>query len=120
MAKNVYNELGRITLSEEVISTIAGLAAADCPGIVDMASAKLKDGIADLLGRENLSRGIEVRLDQERLDITLNIVVAYGANIRDVAHEVRERVRVAVEAATDLKVTHVSIHVQGVKVGGLR
>lgn len=120
MSRSVFNDLGRITLSEEVISTIAGLAASECPGIAGMASSKLKDGLADLLGRENLTRGIEVKVDQDRVDIMLNIVVGYGARINEVAQEAKERVRKAVEEATELRVTRVDINVQGVKLGGPR
>ncbi len=120
MSRSVFNDLGRITLSEELISTIAGLAASECPGIAGMASSKFKDGIADLLGRENLSRGIEVKVDQDRVDIILNVIVGYGARINEVAREAKDRVRQAVEESTGLRVTRVDIIVQGVRLGGLR
>ncbi len=116
MSKESQNQLGRISLSEEVIATIAGVAATECYGIVGMASRKLKDGIAELLGRENLSRGVEVVLEDGRADITLHVVVGYGTKISEVANNVIEKVRYTVEQSTNVPVANVRINVQGVKV----
>ena len=54
MGKEIINGLGKIDISEEVISAIAGATAVECYGLVGMASRKITDGFADLLGRENL------------------------------------------------------------------
>ena len=120
MARQIKNEFGNITLSEEVIATIAGVAATECYGIVGMASTKFKDGIAELLGQENLSKGVVVKLDQDQVDITLYIVVGYGTKISEVARNVVEKVKYSVESSTGLTVTGVHIKVQGVKVGNDR
>lgn len=120
MPREVENEFGKITVSEEVIATIAGVAATECYGVVGMAASRLRDGLAELLGRENLSRGVGVRLDQDTVEIELFIVVGYGTRISEVAHNVVERVRYSVESLTGLKVTNVSIKVQGVKVSDVR
>lgn len=120
MSKEMITELGKISLSEEVIATIAGVAATECYGIVGMASTKFKDGIAELLGRENLSKGVQVTLEDNRVEIHLFIVVGYGVRISEVAHNVIEKVKYSVETATGLHVTNVKINVQGVKVGQAR
>lgn len=112
-------EYGRISLSAEVIATLAGVAATECYGIVGMASTRLQDGIAELLGRENLARGVEVHLDEDEVEIHLYIVVGYGTRISEIARNVTDKVRYVVESATGLKVRAVRIHVQGVKVGYL-
>jgi uncharacterized alkaline shock family protein YloU len=109
--------IGRISLSEDVLATMAGVAATECPGIVGMASTRLKDGLAEMLGRENLSRGVEVSLHGEEVEIDLYIVVGYGTRISEVAQNVTQKVRYTVESMTGLKVAAVRIHVQGVKVG---
>lgn len=120
VARELDNQMGRISLSEEVIATIAGVAATECYGIVGMASTKIKDGIAELLGRENLSRGVEVDLDDSTVDVTLYVVVGYGTKISEVAHNVVDKVKYTVESTTGLKVRNVSVRVQGVKVGNAR
>lgn len=118
MGKEIRTPAGKIALSEEVIATVAGVATTECCGIVGMASRKLKDGIAEILGRENLSRGVEVVIDNDRLLINLYVIVAYGTRIADVARKVIEKVKSAVQEATGLEVYKVSVYVQGVKKPG--
>ncbi len=116
MSKEVVNEFGKIEISEEVLATIAGVAAVECYGIVGMASKKLKDGLVELLGRENLSRGVKVSIEDDKVVINLNIIVGYGVRISEVASNVRDKVKYMVETMSGLPVSRVNIHVRGVKV----
>ncbi|WP_264844655.1 Asp23/Gls24 family envelope stress response protein [Caldinitratiruptor microaerophilus] len=118
MPKEVRTELGRITLSDEVIATLAGVATTECYGVVGMASTRLQDGIAEMLGRENLARGVRVHGDGDEVDIDLYVVMGYGARISEIARNITEKVRYVVEGATGLKVRSVRINVQGVRVQG--
>lgn len=116
MGKEINNNLGKIDISEEVIATIAGAAAVECYGLVGMASRKLTDGFADLLGRENLARGVVVTINDNQVVIDLFIVVGYGVKISEVAANVMERVRYTTENLTGLTVAQVNVNVQGVRV----
>lgn len=116
MGKEINNNLGTIDISEEVIATIAGAAAVECYGLVGMASRKLTDGFTELLGKENLARGVTVKIDGNQVMIDLYIVVGYGVNISEVATNVMERVRYTTENLTGLKVAQVNVNVQGVRV----
>lgn len=117
MPLQMANELGKVYVNDEVIALIAGSAAMDCYGLVGMASRKqLKDGIAELLGRENLSRGIEVRRDQDKVHIDLYIIVSYGIKISEVAHNIQSKVKYVLNDVIGLSVDHVHIFVQGVRV----
>jgi uncharacterized alkaline shock family protein YloU len=120
MGKEVITQLGRIHLSEDVIATMAGVATTECYGIVGMAGSRLKDGISELLGRENLARGVQVILDDESVEIDLHIVVGYGTRVSEIGRNVTGAVRYVVESFTGLKVRGVHIHVEGVKVGHVR
>lgn len=117
MGKEVVTSLGRIHLAEDVIATMAGVAATECYGIVGMASSRFQDGIAELLGRENLAKGVYVTLADDYIEIDLYIVVGYGTRISEIARNVTDKVRYVVESSTGLKVRGVHIHVQGVKAG---
>lgn len=117
MPKEVVTERGRILVSDDVIATMAGVATTECYGIVGMAGSRIKDGIAELLGRENLSKGVVVSLNENSVDIDLYIVVGYGTRISEIARNVTGKVRYVVESSTGLKVNGIHIHVQGVKVG---
>ena len=74
MSIEIATPLGQIEITNEVIATIAGVAAMDCYGLVGMASrSQLKDGITELLGRENLAKGVEVRTEHGEVVIDMYI-----------------------------------------------
>jgi uncharacterized alkaline shock family protein YloU len=117
MPLQLVSENGKIDVADQVIAVIAGSAALDCYGLVGMASRKgLKDGIAELLGRENLSRGVEVRKEGEFLHLDLYVIVSYGTKISEVAHNIQSKVKYILEDVVGLKVDLVNVYVQGVRV----
>ncbi len=109
----VSTELGVVRIADEVVSIIAGLAAADIKGVSSM-SGGIGGGIAEVLGRRNMSKGVKVEVGTEEAKIDIYIVVEYGERIPDVSWNIQESVKKAVETMTGLKVTHVNIHVQGI------
>ncbi|NLP18766.1 MAG: Asp23/Gls24 family envelope stress response protein [Firmicutes bacterium] len=116
MGKELGTELGKIIISEEVLATIAGMAAVECYGLVGMAARKIKDGLVELLGQENISRGVEVTINESDVHVNLHIIVGYGLKISEVAHNVMEKVKYSIEHTTGLPVGRVNVTVQGVKV----
>ncbi|MFW5891649.1 MAG: Asp23/Gls24 family envelope stress response protein [bacterium] len=117
MEKEWSNEYGRVIVAQEVIETVAGLAAMECYGLVGMASKNMQDGIADLLGWENISKGISVDIKDDKLKLELNIIVEYGTNIQEVANNVMNRVKYVIEEKVGTHVENININVQGVRVG---
>ncbi|MCA0753953.1 Asp23/Gls24 family envelope stress response protein [Paenibacillus sp. N4] len=117
MPLQLSTELGSIHVTDHAISILAGSAALDCYGLVGMASRKqLKDGIAELLGRENFTRGVEVRRVNEKLHIDLYIIVSYGTKISEVAHNIQSKVKYVLNEVIGLQVEEVHIFVQDVRV----
>lgn len=117
MPIDLSGELGRIHISDEVIATLAGSAASDCYGLVGMVSRKqFKDGIADLLRRENLGRGVEIGYEDSKVHINLYVVVSYGTRISEVAHNIQSKVRYVLNDVLGLEVDKINIFVQGVRV----
>lgn len=117
MPIQMNTESGTIYIADEVVSVIAGSAAMECYGLVGMASRKqFKDGIAELLGRENLSRGVELRREQDALHIDLYIIVSYGTKISEVAHNIQSKVKYVLNEVIGIQVDHVHVFVQGVRV----
>ncbi|MBZ4656194.1 MAG: hypothetical protein PWP18_789 [Thermoanaerobacter sp.] len=110
---NENQELGTIKISEEVVSVIAGLAATEVPGVAGM-SGGVVNGISEMLGRKNLGKGVKVEVGEKEVSIDLYLIVDYGVRIPEVAWNVQENVKNAVENMTGLKVVEVNIHVQGV------
>lgn len=107
-------EKGRIEVFPAVVGAIAGHAAIECYGIMGMAARGLRDGVATLLRRENVHRGVEVREVDDLLAIDLYVIVQYGVRITEVAHNLKSAVRFEVERATGVPVMEVNVFVQGV------
>ena len=75
----------------------------------------MQDGISEVLsGKKNLAKGIKVEAGEKQAKIDVNIIVEYGTRIPDVAFEIQNRVKKAVESMTGLQVEEVNVHVQGV------
>ncbi|MBH0229132.1 Asp23/Gls24 family envelope stress response protein [Halobacillus yeomjeoni] len=117
MSVDLTNQYGQITISNEVISTIAGGAAVECYGIVGMASKnQIRDGLTEMLRKENFSKGVVVRQDEDRLHIDMYIVVSYGTKISEVAHNVQSQVKYTLNKTVGLSVDSVNVFIQGVRV----
>ncbi|MCR4963600.1 MAG: Asp23/Gls24 family envelope stress response protein [Firmicutes bacterium] len=104
---------GAIKIANDVVATIAGLAASDVPGVAGM-SGGITGGIAQMLGRKNLTKGIKVEVGDTETDIDIFCVVEYGYAITKVAGDVQEKVKSAVESMTGLTCRTINIHIQGV------
>lgn len=104
-----------IRIADEVVAIIAGIAASDVPGVAGM-SGGFAGGIAEMLGRKNLSKGVKVSVGEKETSVDINIIVEYGVRIPDVAWEIQNRVKKSIETMTGLKVVEVNIHVQGVNI----
>ena len=98
------SDKSEIKIADDVVSVIAGIAASEVSGVSGMAG-----GFAG-----GLSKGIKVEVGNKEAKIDVNIIVEYGVRIPDVAFEIQNRVKKAVETMTGLKVLEVNVHVQGV------
>lgn len=115
MAVNTRNAYGKITITDEAISIVAGQAARSCYGIIDMVSRRLTDSIACLFNKHSVSQGVKVTTLGDRIYIDLFIVVKYGVSINAVAESVKESVIYSVEKFTGMFVDTVNVSVVGVK-----
>ena len=103
---------GTISYANEVIATIAGVAANEIDGIAGMC---VSGGFGEILGRnKNITRGVKVEVGSQEAAVDLYIIVEYGKPIQKLCAEVQENVRKALESLTGLHVVRVDVHVQGV------
>lgn len=108
------NDNNEIKIADDVVAVIAGVAVSEVPGVSSMAGG-FAGGISEVLsGKKNLSKGIKVEVGDKETKIDVNIIVEYGTRIPDIAFEIQNRVKKAVETMTGLKVIEVNVHVQGV------
>ena len=106
-------EYGKVTFADEVVAIIAGLAATEVRGVSAM-SGSVAGSIVERLGRKNLSKGVKVEVGEKETAIDLYIIVEYGVRIPEVAWNIQESVKKAVESMTGLTVVEVNVHIQGV------
>lgn len=112
--EEIKTENEGIQISNDVIAVIAGVAVSEVPGVSGMAGG-FAGGFAEVFsGKKNLAKGIKVDATETEAKIDVNIIVEYGTRIPDVAFEIQNRVKKAVENMTGLKVEEVNVHVQGV------
>ena len=106
---------GTVTFAGEVLATIAGLAAVDVPGVAGM-SGGLKDGIVEMLGKKNFTKGIKVTRDENNVvSAEIQIIVEYGVKVPEVCENIQNSVVKALETMTGLAVGPINIFVQGVR-----
>ena len=116
MECKINNDLGLITISEDVLLKVAGYAALECYGIVAMSSKRAKDGFVEWLGRENLTKGVQINITDEGIDIDLFIIVEYGISIVEVCKIIKSQVYYKIENMTGARVRRVNISVEGIRV----
>ena len=113
--KGTETDADSVRIAPDVIGIIAGLAASEIKGIAGM-SVGIVGGIAEKLGRKDLSKGIKVHLEEDRVKLELNVIVEMGATIVDTANSLKKEVRDTVEKITGLKVAAINVNVLGINV----
>ena len=104
MECKIKNEYGTIYIAEDVMLKVVGYAALECYGIVEW------------LGRENLTKGVQIRNVGDMLDVDLYIIVEYGISISEVCKTIVETVRYKLESTTGVKVRKISISAEGIRI----
>lgn len=108
-----HKDIGEVHIADEVIAIIAGMAATEVEGVKGMVGST-SENIVELLGRKNLSKGVDVEVGEGAVTLGLSLVVTYGSSIVTVSEQVSEKVKNAVETMTGLEVAAVNINVTGV------
>ena len=109
------NPNGTVSFATEVVATIAGLAATEVEGVSSMSNQNA--GLADMFSRKNtrnFTKGVRIDLDGNKVTVDITIVVEYGSPVPDVARNIQENVKKAIETMSGLDVHAVDVHVSGV------
>ena len=117
MPGTINNKYGKVTISEDIIATVAGYAATENYGVVGMSAKTATDAILKLVGSEaNKKRGVKVSFigDGDEVDIDLYVTMVYGVSLPVVAKNMIDNVRYRVQETTGIKVANVNIHVESI------
>ncbi len=109
------NKMGEVKIADEVVATIAGLAATEVEGVASMAG-NLSNELISKLGVKNLSKGVKIQVDTDNVAVDIALQVDYGYSIPKVSKQVQERVKSAIETMTGLTVSEVNIRIASVSV----
>ena len=107
------SSLGTIKINNEVLATISGRAAAEVKGVAGM-SGGVVDGLAKMLGRKNIEKGVKVEIDNDEVNIDISILVDYGASIPTVCSQIQNSVKEKVEKMAGKHVNTVDVNVHGI------
>ena len=104
---------GRIIFAEDVVATIAALAAADVEGVAAM-NGGVMEGFTEMLGKKSVTKGVKVEVGSEEAAADLSVNIQYGYRIREVCEKIQQAVKTAIETMTGLRVVEVNVFVQSV------
>ena len=117
MAAEMSTTLGKITIADDLIASIAGFAAVENVGIVGMNSKTAGDSFIELFGKDNMRRGVKVTIvSPDVIDIDLYVTLEYGVSLPAVAQNAKSNVKYRVEEMTGLTVHSINVHVENIRV----
>ncbi len=112
--RKTYTIKEGVSVVDEVVATIIGLAATEVEGVTALAGNLAHDAISKA-GAGRLAKGVRVAQNEEgELAIRLAIHIAFGVSIPAICAQVQERVKNAVETMTGLTVSAVDIKIAAV------
>lgn len=107
-------EIGNVSFANDVLAIIAGLAASEVEGVAGM-SGGIAGGIAEMLGRKNLAKGIKITVNDKLIAVDINMIITYGFKLHEVSRKVQANVVKAIETMTGLSVERVNVNVLGIQ-----
>ena len=116
MRGQLQSEYGKILVNSDVIASYAGSVAVGCFGIVGMAAYSVKDGLTHLLRKDSLKHGINVKIENNKIVLTIHCIAAYGVSIIAVTENLIESVQYKLEQFTGLEVSSIDVLVEGIRV----
>ena len=116
MAIETKTNYGNISITSDAIASLAGGIITECYGVVGMASKQvLKDGWAELLKKENYSKGVVIKNTDGMIDVDLYIIVSFGIKITETVKEAQKKVKYMLEKTLSQDIHSVNVFVQGVR-----
>lgn len=107
---------GSLQISTEVLGKIARCAALEVDGVAEVSCGSQNKKVKDLLERANVQLPVVVEMRDGTAEITLHLVVAFGARIPAVAEKVQENVKNAVQSMANITVSRVDLVIAGLAV----
>ncbi len=114
MDKAEKTDLGLVKIKNEVISSIAALATKEVNGVIEI-GCSFADTIYKIFKPNLTGQGVKIDIEDNKLKLSIPIIVEYGVDIGQLAMLVQENVRSAIEKMTGLTPVEINVNIQGVK-----
>lgn len=105
--------IGEVRIADDVVGVIAKLAASEIEGISGM-NTSIANGLAEIMGKKNHSKGIKVQIENGVVKIDAHVTIDYGVYIPETAKKVQANIKRSIETMTGLSVDMVNVFVQGI------
>ncbi|MDO5018299.1 MAG: Asp23/Gls24 family envelope stress response protein [Lagierella massiliensis] len=115
MSAYIKNQFGTVNIEDQVIATIASEAAMKCYGVVGLVNATTSENIMNLLGKESLSQGIVLKIEDNNLNIDVSVILEFGVKIAVVSDNIIETIKFQVERETGIKVNKINVIVRDIR-----
>ena len=112
MTINASNH-GKVNIADDVIGVIGSFAAAEIEGVKSL-SGTFSEEIMSVMGKKSFNKGVRVEMENDVILIELSVIVDYGTKIHEIAKQVQENVKIAIESMTGFKVSAVNVFVEGI------
>ncbi len=112
--KKTYSIKENVTVTDEVLAIIVGLAATEVKGVSSLAGNLTGDNITKA-GRSRLSKAIKISGNEdESLSVAASINIEYDFVIPEVCQAVQDKVKQSIENMTGIGVSAVDIRIASV------
>ena len=107
------SDQGSVRISEDVIASIAAIAASETEGVGNLYSG-IGTNVAEFLGKKSLAKGVKVVFHGDLVEVEVSLLAQYGYNICEVSKNVQSAVRYSIQSMTGMRTSAVNINVGGV------
>ena len=104
---------GTLQISTEVIAKIARCAALEIDGVAEVSCGSQNKKLRNLLETFSIQTPVTVEMRDGTANITLHLMVRFGARIPAIAEKVQENVKNAVQNMTNVTVSRVNLVIAG-------
>lgn len=116
MSRDNQVDIGFVQIHKKVIGDIAASALSEVQG-VKLASFGIISRLFEIVGYKNFP-SVTVTIDQDnQVSVNIKVSIQYGLNVPDVARQVQDVVRAAVERSVDITLKEINVNIQGIERG---
>nr|WP_317358822.1 Asp23/Gls24 family envelope stress response protein [uncultured Tyzzerella sp.] len=109
------NNKGIVQIADDVLVTIVHTATMEIDGVYSISSS-LASEIIGKFGKKTASKGINILNEDNKLTININLSIKQNYKILDVAENVQNKVKTAIENMAGLQIDKININIVSIEI----